>query len=186
MITPPLPVILILAAGRSTRFIASGGTLNKLQTPLCGLTVLEHVIRAAQASGLPWHVVSHAEGDGMGDSIAAGVRATPNAGGWLILPGDLPLISARSLRSVALGLGSALVVVPAWNAQKGHPVAFGAECFNELAQLSGERGAARIVEAHRAHNQVLTLAVADRGTVLDVDTLDDLQYVQTLMATDGQ
>ena len=186
MITPHSPVVLILAAGRSTRFIASGGTLNKLQTPLCGLTVLDHVIRAAQASGLPWHVVTKADGEGMGDSIAAGVRATPDAGGWLILPGDLPLISAMSLRSVAEGLGSALVVVPTWNGQKGHPVAFGAECFNELAQLSGERGAARIVEAHRANNQVLRVAVADRGTVLDVDTVDDLQYVQSLMGTDEQ
>ena len=63
---------------------------------------------------------------------------------------------------------------------------FGVGCFDELVQLSGDRGAARIVEAHRANDQVLMLAVADRGTVLDVDTLDDLQHVQTLMATDGQ
>ena len=80
MNTPPSPVVLILAAGRSTRFIASGGTLNKLQTPLCGLTVLDHVIRAAEQSGLPWHVVREADGDGMGDTIAAGVRATADAG----------------------------------------------------------------------------------------------------------
>ena len=185
MNTPPSPVVLILAAGRSTRFIASGGTLNKLQTPLCGLTVLDHVIRAAEQSGLPWHVVREADGDGMGDTIAAGVRATADAGGWLILPGDLPLISAVSLRAVAEGLRSALVVVPTWNQQKGHPVGFGVACFDELVQLSGDRGAARIVEAHRANDQVFTLALSDRGTVLDVDTLDDLQYVQTLMATDG-
>ncbi len=49
---------------------------------------------------------------GVGDSIARGVGATQNAAGWLILPGDLPLIDPGSLRRVAQALASKPVVVP--------------------------------------------------------------------------
>ncbi|MGO2452032.1 nucleotidyltransferase family protein [Pseudomonas taetrolens] len=176
------PVVILLAAGRSSRFLASGGPCHKLEMPLCGLPVLEHVIRAVQACGLPWHVVRSAEGDGMGDSIAAGVRATPNASGWLVLPGDLPLITADSLRKVAQALAWAAIVVPTWHRQKGHPVGFAAQCFNDLLQLTGEHGAASIVAAQDACGNVLRLALDDQGIVQDVDTLDDLKYVETLMS----
>eukprot|EP01034_Spumella_vulgaris_P012556 gene12556-15982_t len=70
------PVVLVLAAGRGERFAASGGTTHKLQALLAGKPVLQHVLDAVQASGLAHHVV-HADPSrpGMGDSIAAGVRA---------------------------------------------------------------------------------------------------------------
>src|SRR5207244_7055817 len=97
------PVVLVLAAGRGERFVASGGTGSKLQARLGDRTVLEHTISAVIASGLPLHVedAGHA---GMGDSIAAAVRATPEAGGWLVLPGDLPLVRPLSLRAVVQAL----------------------------------------------------------------------------------
>ena len=87
------PVVLVLAAGRGERFSASGGTVHKLQALLAGKRVIDHVLDAVKASGLPYHVVdADASRPGMGDSIAAGVRATAGASGWLILPADLPLI----------------------------------------------------------------------------------------------
>jgi len=85
------PVVLILAAGAGERFRAAGGAQHKLQAPFVreGVTrtVLEHVVATAQASGLPWHVVSaeataHHSVQGMGTSIATGVAATPEAGGF--------------------------------------------------------------------------------------------------------
>lgn len=91
------PVILILAAGCGTRFRKAGGVTSKLDAPLKTSTgtrtVLQHVITAAQASGLPWHVVTRQDTanfavQGMGTSIATGVNATLDASGWLILPGD--------------------------------------------------------------------------------------------------
>ena len=107
------PVILILAAGRGERFRAAGGASDKLDAPLTTASgtrsVLEHVIAAAQASGLPWHVVTaqetrHHAVQGMGTSIATGVAATRHAPGWLILPADLPLVRPESLRAVAQAL----------------------------------------------------------------------------------
>ena len=77
-----MPVVLILAAGRGERFIASGGTTHKLQALLAGKRVMDHVLDAVKASGLPYHVVTADPArPGMGDSIAAGVRATLDANG---------------------------------------------------------------------------------------------------------
>ena len=108
-----MPVVLILAAGRGERFIASGGTTHKLQALLAGKRVIDHVLDAVKASGLPYHVVTADPArPGMGDSIAAGVRATLDANGWLILPADLPLITSASLKAIALAAPRALLCAP--------------------------------------------------------------------------
>ena len=98
-----LPTVIVLASGRGERFRASGGTQHKLSALLGGRPVLARTLEAVRASGLPWHLedAGHA---GMGDSIAAGVRSTPNDVGWLILPADLPLIQSATLVQVAQAL----------------------------------------------------------------------------------
>ena len=68
-----------------------------------GRPVLEHTLAAVRASGLPWHL-EDAGHPGMGDSIAAAVRATADAAGWLILPADLPLVQPATLQAVARAL----------------------------------------------------------------------------------
>ncbi|EKM0666711.1 nucleotidyltransferase family protein [Cronobacter turicensis] len=169
------PVIIILAAGKGERFRAGGGTTHKLEALLAGKPVLQYVLAAAQASGLPWHLVRPEGGtDGMGDSIALGVKATPDAAGWLILPGDLPLITAASLRQVAKALNENSVVVPHYQQRHGHPVGFRREYFDALAALSGDEGAKAIVRAARARAEVLTLALNDAGIVQDIDVPADL------------
>ena len=85
------PCVVVLASGRGARFIASGGTVHKLQADLGGKPVLARTLEAVRASGLPWHL-EDAGHPGMGDAIAAAVRATAGAAGWMILPGDLPLV----------------------------------------------------------------------------------------------
>ena len=75
------PVVIVLASGRGERFLASGGTTSKLQALLAGRTVLERTLAAVRDSQLPWHLVD-AGYPGMGDSIAAGVRATSHAPAW--------------------------------------------------------------------------------------------------------
>lgn len=179
------PVVLILAAGRGERFRAAGGQSDKLDAALTTASgtrsVLAHVIAAAQASGLPWHVVRaadtahHAE-QGMGTSIATGVAATPEAPGWLVLPGDLPLVQPQSLRAVAEALSKHTVVLPLVQGQRGHPVGFGRACREALLALRGEQGARSVLQAHRPH----TLVLDDVGCTLDVDTPALLQQAQTL------
>ncbi len=172
------PVVLVLASGRGERFVASGGTGSKLKAVLAGRPVLEHTLAAVRASGLPFHV-EDAGHPGMGDSIAAGVRATAGAGGWLVLPGDLPLVAPQSLRAVADALQRASVVVPTYRGTRGHPVAFSAQHGPALQALTGTEGAAAIVRAA----QPLKLELDDEGIVTDVDTLDDLARAERLLAS---
>lgn len=168
------PVVIVLAAGRGERFAASGGTTHKLQALLAGKRVIDHVLDAVKASGLAYHVVTpDADRPGMGDSIAAGVKATPGATAWLILPADLPLISSSTLCSIALAPTCA-VTVPMYQGQRGHPVRFGPECAAGLLDLQGKQGAAQIIRAQVATNSVAFLDVDDVGCVFDVDTLSDL------------
>lgn len=167
------PVVLVLASGRGTRFAAAGGQGSKLQALLAGRPVLEWTLEAVRASGLPWHL-EDAGHPGMGDSIAAAVRATRQAAGWLVLPGDLPLARPDSLRRVAEALQSHEVVLPLHQGQRGHPVGFGRACLPDLLALSGEQGAAPIVRERQAAGRVLLLEMDDPGILTDIDTPADL------------
>ena len=175
---PAQAVVIVLASGRGERFLASGGTGSKLQAMLGGCTVLERTLMAVHASGLRWHL-EKADHPGMGDSIAAGVRATADAPAWLILPGDLPLIQASTLRHIAQAPQTLDVVVPLVKGhQRGHPVRFSARCRPELMQLAGPQGAAAIV---LAMGETLW-PVDDQNCVFDIDTLRDLQQAERLLA----
>lgn len=174
--TGTFPTALVLASGRGERFLASGGGTHKLQALLSGKPVLQHVIDAVRASGLPFHVedVGH---PGMGESISAAVRATPDANGWLILPGDLPLIQASTLLLLAEKLARYDVVIPLCNGRRGHPVGFSRRCAQQLMHLTGNQGAAMVVHSH----VVMEIPVDDVGTLTDVDTVEDLARVQALL-----
>lgn len=177
----PAPTVLVLASGRGERFRASGGA-DKLQALLAGKPVLRHTLDAVAASGLPWHV-ENAGHPGMGDSIAAAVRATPDANGWLVLPGDLPLIQPGTLQAVAHALAAHAVVVPVFEGQRGHPVGFSRACLAGLLALTGAQGAASVVKAQQAVNAVALLDVDDPGALTDIDTLDDLGRAELLLAS---
>lgn len=177
---PPSPVVLVLASGRGERFVASGGRGSKLRALLAGRPVLEHTLAAVQASGLPWHL-EDAGHPGMGDSIAAGVRATPEAGGWLVLPGDLPLVRPESLRAVAEALQRASLVLPFYRGTRGHPVGFAREHGEALQALRGAEGAAAIVRAAKP----LQLELHDEGIVTDVDTVEDLARAEARLRARG-
>lgn len=165
-----LPVVLVLASGRGERFLASGGTTHKLQADLGGKPVLQRTLDAVCASGLRWHL-EDAGHPGMGDSIAAAVRATRNAPGWMVLPADLPLIRAQTLVDIACARITGNVLVPVFEGQPGHPVRFAENCGDALAALEGKQGAAPVVRAQAA----IKIIVNDPGCVMDVDTVDDLQ-----------
>ncbi|MDR7307997.1 NTP transferase domain-containing protein [Rhodoferax saidenbachensis] len=166
-----LPVVLVLASGRGERFLASGGTTHKLQADLCGATVLQRTLDAVRASGLRWHL-EDAGHPGMGDSIAAAVRATRDAmAGWMVLPADLPLVQPDTLVTIARAPLEGEVLVPWFEGQRGHPVRFAASCGHALASLQGNQGAAPVVSARAASKMIVT----DAGCVLDIDTVDDLE-----------
>ena len=192
MDTPP--AIIVLAAGQGSRF---KGDKHKLDQALAGSTVLGCTLRHAIASQLPVllvttapfvEIASHqlARRDilvlepaqafrGMGSSIAAGVAERPGASGWLVLPGDMPLVQPQTLRDVAKALAQHAVVYAQHRGRRGHPVAFAAELYSELIALDGDEGARRIVARYPVHGE----EVDDPGVLLDVDTVDDLAQIES-------
>jgi molybdenum cofactor cytidylyltransferase len=172
-----LPTVIVLASGRGERFAASGGQVHKLQALLQGKKVIDWTLDAVRASGLPFHV-EDAGHPGMGDSIAAAVCATPDAHGWLILPADLPLIQAPTLRAVAQALRGADIVLPHVGEVRGHPVGFAAHYGAELQKLKGNKGAAQLIRAQAA----IKLIVHDIGCITDIDTVEDIKKAQNLLA----
>lgn len=175
------PVVLVLASGRGERFVASGGSGSKLRALLGGKPVLERTLDAVRASGLPWHL-EDAGHEGMGDSIAAAVRATQDAPGWLVLPGDLPLVRPQTLQAVAAALADHAVVLAHYRGQRGHPVGFAASCRDALLLLQGSQGAALVVRAQATVKPVAQLELDDPGIVTDIDTLQDLANAERLLA----
>ena len=175
-----LPTVLVLASGRGERFTASGGLGSKLQADLAGKTVLQRTLEAVQASGLRWHL-EQAPHAGMGDAIAAAVRATRDAAGWMILPADLPLITPQTLVELALAEPEAEVLLPVVAGQRGHPVRFARLCGDALAGLQGPAGAAGVV----ARFHMVPWPVTDPGCVTDIDTMDDLKRAQGMMNTNS-
>ncbi|WP_417034922.1 nucleotidyltransferase family protein [Comamonas kerstersii] len=191
-------VVLVLAAGKGRRFAASGAQVHKLQAMLEGVSVLDRVCQSVAEAGLLCHVVQPAGDatDGMGDSIAHGVQAMSDAAGWLILPGDMPLVRPETLRAVAAALQAqpdGAAVIPQYQHQRGHPVAFSAPCGPALRRLQGDMGARVVLQALKAQETqrgvslVQTLIVDDPGVLYDIDTLDDLaaasRYIKQMRQT---
>jgi molybdenum cofactor cytidylyltransferase len=107
---------------------------------------------------------------GMGHSISAGVAVRPHAAGWLILPGDMPLVQPSTLVAVARLLDDHAVVYAQHRGKRGHPVGFGPELYSELLALRGDEGARRLVARYPAFG----VEIDDPGILIDIDTEEDL------------
>ena len=181
------PVAIVLAAGASRRY----GIENKLLADWEGAPMVSWPIRAAHGAGLSVTVVTGherevveaalagtmAEGDrfafnvlhkdGMGTGIAAGVTATFDARGWLILLGDAPRVTSETLRKLLeLGAPDAIIACRRGDGFSS-PVLFGREFRSELIQVGGDSGGREILNAHRDR---LVLVDVELKEVEDVDT----------------
>ena len=190
------PSIIVPAAGPGSRF---GGAVHKLMQPFEGSTVLGMTLRHAVESQLPVLLVTTAQmlplagkmlarrdivvlneaeaARGMGASIAVGIAERSGAPGWLVLPGDMPLVQSSTLLAVAGALEQHAVVYAQHRGRRGHPVAFAAELYSELMQLmqlSNDDGLRRLMLRYPAHGE----DTADGGVLLDVDTPRDLDALR--------
>jgi molybdenum cofactor cytidylyltransferase len=187
------PTIVVPAAGLGSRF---GGPAHKLEQDFEGSTVLGTTVRHAISTQLPVVVVTTAAlaplvgrllatrdivvlsaaeaARGMGATIATGVAERSGAPGWLVLPGDMPLVRPSTLLAVAGALEQHAVVYAQHRGRRGHPVGFAAELYSELIQLRSDDGARRVMLRYPAHGE----EVDDRGVLLDVDTPADLDALR--------
>lgn len=107
---------------------------------------------------------------GMGASLAAGVAARPNAGGWIIALADMPWIGPETIVQIAQAMDAAHCVAPFHAGQRGHPIGFGADFFSGLTSLDGDEGARRLIDPAT----LVRINVDDAGILRDVDTPADL------------
>ena len=118
-------------------------------------------------------VINDRADEGVGTSIAAGVAASSDASGWLIVLADMPSIRAETIAAVAGALrGGVRIVVPVMAGRRGHPVGFSARYRMELQALTGDTGERQILSIDAAF--VEAISVNDAGIFADIDTPADL------------
>jgi len=188
-------VAILLAAGSATRF-GSDKLLHALphQVPIA-VQALRHlravfgdqvvaVVRPGagglqarlQAEGCRIAVCERAA-EGMGASLACGVRAAQEGGiradAYLVALADMPFIRPSSIAAVrdALARGAALAA-PYFRARRGHPVGIASRFRDELLQLRGDEGAKRLLERHAS--DLVKIPIGDPAVLRDIDTPGDL------------
>jgi molybdenum cofactor cytidylyltransferase len=184
------PIVgVLLAAGSASRF-GGGKLLAGLPdgTPV-GMAALERLAAAVDAvvavvrphddalaaafaaRGARVTECPHAA-EGIGVSLAWGIRAAPLAAGWLIALADMPWVQPAPLGRVVDALRrGATAAAPSRQGRRGHPVGFAADLYSELITLSGDEGARPVLARHC----VELINTEDAGAVRDVDTRQDLE-----------
>lgn len=181
---------ILLAAGASVRFgshkllhpLPDGtplvlAALRRLQPAVDQVVVVVRPADAELARILAPEVVRvipcPAAARGMGASLACGVRATPEAQGWLVALGDMPAVPSTLIAQLAARLrAGAALVAPVCGTRRGHPVGFAREFFPALSELDGDTGARALLEAHAARLEPVPTDAP--GVLHDVDTPGDL------------
>ena len=185
---------ILLAAGASTRFGADklltplpDGTpvaLASARTLLAGTDRALVVLRSERselgellrAQGMQLVVCQDAAA-GMGASLACGVKAAAEAAGWLIALADMPFLCSATISAVVQAVrAGALIAVPVWNGQRGHPVGFGRPCYPALATLQDDTGARELLATHP--NWITWVPCDDPGVVRDIDLPSDLLSIR--------
>jgi len=191
---------LILAAGASSRF----GSM-KLSAKLSnGESVYGQTLSRISAAGLPYIVITRPASlsflleqeqcrnvsnsspsaievftdadQGMGASLAFGIRQLPDWSACLVCLADMPFIKTHTYRLLAGRLCAANIVCPNYQDRNGNPVGFGRDFFDQLSAISGDNGAKSIISANSP--SVTAVAVDDAGILNDIDTPDDLSRYQ--------
>jgi molybdenum cofactor cytidylyltransferase len=177
----------ILAAGSARRMRGA----DKLLEPVGGEAVLRRLARAAAAAGGPVAVtlrdpdparaaalagldVTLIPVPDAAEGMAASIRAATawarglRAAGLILCPGDLPDLGPQDFAALAAAfdpLGPPLRATDA-DGTPGHPAAFPAHLFPELAAVSGDQGARAVLSAHPPR----PLPRPGHGPTLDLDT----------------
>ena len=187
---------IIMASGLGTRF---GG--NKLMTELCGVPLIQHVLRATEGlfarrvvvtrhsnvarlcDELGVEVVLHSE-PRRNDTVRLGMEKMTGCDTITFVQGDQPLISANSLTALLRGAESFPECI--WRASfegtPGAPVLFPAWTFNELRSLPPGKGGGVVAKTHK--ERVRTVEVSSKWELFDVDTPDDLRILQEHLASE--
>ena len=183
----------VLAAGLSSRFGAT-----KLVHKVRGQPLVQHALEAAQetchgqvtlvvghdaeaiqtaAGGLFDSVVTNDQyQDGIGSSIATGIRACRNgADAILVILGDQPLVTGEHLANIiAAWTGNeSEIIATLFDDISCPPILFPRGAFDALSALSGDLGAREVLKNNKFDIRTVEFPPAQ----YDVDTPEDLQRI---------
>lgn len=186
----------ILAAGGSQRMGLPKQTLRVGGAPMLQVVLdtvrrtqvdLVVVVLGAHASDVKKEVefrtekvaVNSAHGEGMSASIRAGLSEVQGAEAALIVLGDQPLISPKTMDALiqAYRRSGRAIVVPVYQGRRGNPVLFDRSLFEEVMGVTGDTGAKAVVKAHP--EETLEVPVDDHGVVMDIDTQADYDRLRS-------
>lgn len=183
---------ILLAAGKGSRFDPAGVQNKLMQTLPDGRSVavaaaqsilgeLTEVVAVVRDASSPLAIALRDTGctivacadaeHGMSASLKCGLLAAADADGWLIALADMPALQtgtvAALVRAIREGAG---IAAPCTDGVRGNPVAFARSYREALLQLSGDRGARRLLK----DGAVTLIEVDDPGIFHDIDTRADL------------
>ena len=187
---------IIMASGLGTRF---GG--NKLMTELCGVPLIQHVLRATDdlfarrvvvtrhsdvarlCDELGVESILHSE-PRRNDTVRLGMEKMTGCDTVMFVQGDQPLISANSMATLLRHAERCPACI--WRASfggtPGAPVLFPTWTFDELRSLPPGKGGGVVARAHK--ERVRTVEVSSKWELFDVDTPDDLRVLQEHLASE--
>jgi CTP:molybdopterin cytidylyltransferase MocA len=141
--------------------------------------IRQSVRRSAEAR----FVVNPEPERGQLSSLQCGLRELPaHVEAVIFTPADLPAIRPSTVQALAEAMrdGEAAVVVPTFEARRGHPVGVRRDVFRELLELPASATARDVI--HRHTRATLYIPVEDPGILYDVD--DPASY-ERLLRRDG-
>ena len=183
--TAPFSII-IPAAGASSRMRGSDKLLEEVGGEPCIVAMTERALavspdvfvavpsldhpRAKALAGLPIQLVPIPDAsEGMSRSLQRASRLVPRSQGVMILPGDMPGLSAKDLATVAAAFaGDEIVRATSAEGTPGHPIIFPAAALPSFSKLEGDRGAAPIVAS--GTYRIKKVQLESDAPILDLDT----------------
>jgi molybdenum cofactor cytidylyltransferase len=110
-------------------------------------------------------------------SIRTGLRSLEgiDTDGIILCPVDHPLVSARLVSNLVERFyeGKKAIVLPTFNARRGHPVIFSKALYGELLAAPEDKGARSVVWAHAG--DILEVPTDEEGVVLNLNDPDMLR-----------
>ncbi|HEY2392051.1 MAG TPA: molybdenum cofactor cytidylyltransferase [Candidatus Angelobacter sp.] len=193
----------VLAAGTSRRM----GTPKQLLR-LAGETILARTLRNVRASEVSevvlvlGHAADSVEKEissggmkvvrnqdyqqGMGTSLRTGLAAV-DAGmsAALIVLGDQPFVRAETFNQLIACYQESKpqITIPMYKGFRGNPVLLDRSVFTELQGLTGDMGCRAIFGNHTEN--IRKLAVDDIGILLDIDSQEEYQKLESACAVNG-
>lgn len=194
---PKLISLIILAAGKSTRFGS-----NKLLYKLDDETMIERVVRQGLESkaqevvvvvgydamkitetlkDLSCKIVHNPSFErGQSSSVITGVKfVREHAKAVMILPGDVASVRVEHINKVINEYNSteSAIVVVSYQKKMGHPILIDSELFDEILNIrEGTFGLKEIISKHRS--QIKMVEVGSEEVLFDVDIHDDLRLLR--------